>query len=113
MNNILISVTAEQLDKLHLGYAITIHKSQGSQWLNCFAMLPKETESMMDQTLLYTAATRPSKRLILMGHERIIEQDILTGSVAPKKIHSLEYLINIATQPPSIRPSGSVSVSLM
>lgn len=55
MNNTLINVTAELLEKLQLGYAITIHKSQGSQWPNCFVMLPNEAERMIDQTLLYTA----------------------------------------------------------
>ena len=82
VNNILINVTAELLEKLHLGYAITIHKSQGSQWPNCFVMLPNEAEQMIDQTLLYTASTRPSERLVLMGNERIIEKAIIVGSKA-------------------------------
>lgn len=82
VNNTLINVTAELLEKLHLGYAITIHKSQGSQWPNCFVMLPNEAEQMIDQTLLYTASTRPSERLVLMGDERIIEKAIFVGSKA-------------------------------
>lgn len=82
VNNALINVTAELLEKLHLGYAITIHKSQGSQWPNCFVMLPNEAEKMIDQTLLYTASTRPIERLVLMGDERIIEKAIFVGSKA-------------------------------
>ena len=80
VNDILINVTAELLEKLHLGYAITIHKSQGSQWPNCFVMLPNEAEKMIDQTLLYTASTRPSERLVLMGTEKAIEKAITKGA---------------------------------
>ena len=80
VNDILINVTAELLEKLHLGYAITIHKSQGSQWPNCFVMLPNEAEKMIDQTLLYTASTIPSERLVLMGTEKAIEKAITKGA---------------------------------
>ncbi len=93
VNNILINVTAELLEKLHLGYAITIHKSQGSQWPNCFVMLSNEAEQMIDQTLLYTASTRPSERLVLMGNERIIEKTIIVGSKAlSRKTHLKERI---------------------
>jgi exodeoxyribonuclease V alpha subunit len=85
VNNDLINVTAELLEKLHLGYAITIHKSQGSQWPNCFVMLPNEAEKMIDQTLLYTASTRPSERLVLMGNQKVVEKAIAKGSIAQSR----------------------------
>jgi exodeoxyribonuclease V alpha subunit len=97
VNNILINVTAELLEKLHLGYAITTHKSQGSQWPNCFVMLPNEAEQMIDQTLLYTASTRPSERLVLMGNERIIEKAIIVGSKAlNRKTHLKERICSVS-----------------
>ncbi|MFK0574005.1 AAA family ATPase, partial [Endozoicomonas sp.] len=69
-----IAITPDLLDKMQLGYAITIHKSQGSQWPTCFVVLPPEAGHMMDQTLLYTAATRPEERLVLMGSGRVIRK---------------------------------------
>ncbi|NVH51701.1 hypothetical protein HU985_12435 [Photobacterium damselae subsp. damselae] len=43
--------------------------------------LPNEAEKMIDQTLLYTASTRPSeKRLVIMGDESVIEKAITVGS---------------------------------
>ena len=96
VNNTLINVTAELLEKLQLGYAITIHKSQGSQWPNCFVMLPNEAERMIDQTLLYTASTRPSERLVLMGDDRIIEKAIKVGSKALNRATFLRERINFA-----------------
>ena len=92
----MINVTAELLEKLQLGYAITIHKSQGSQWPNCFVMLPNEAERMIDQTLLYTASTRPSERLVLMGDDRIIEKAIKVGSKALNRATFLRERINFA-----------------
>lgn len=94
VNNYLINVTAEVLEKLHLGYAITIHKSQGSQWSNCFVMLPNEAEKMIDQTLLYTASTRPSENLVLMGGERIIEKAISVGSKATLRKTNIKGYVN-------------------
>ncbi|WP_267894412.1 hypothetical protein [Pseudoalteromonas sp. T1lg10] len=59
-----------------------MHKSQGSQWPNCFVMLPNEAEKMIDKSLLYTASIRPSERLVLMGDEKVIETAIEVGSKA-------------------------------
>jgi exodeoxyribonuclease V alpha subunit len=95
VNNTLINVTAKLLEKLHLGYAITIHKSQGSQWPNCFVMLPNEAKKMIDQTLLYTASTRPSERLVLMGDEQVIDRAIMVGSKAHKRNSYLRERITI------------------
>lgn len=91
-----ISVTVELLEKLQLGYAITIHKSQGSQWPNCFVMLPKEAEKMIDQTLLYTASTRPSERLVLMGDKRVIEKSVKVGSKALSRLTFLREKVSLA-----------------
>lgn len=96
VNKFFVKVTADLLDKLHLGYAITIHKSQGSQWTNCFVMLPKEAERMIDQTLLYTASTRPSKKLVLMGCQTVLEQAISRGSIALNRKTCLRERIEFA-----------------
>lgn len=98
VNNDLINVTTELLEKLHLGYAITIHKSQGSQWPNCFVMLPNEAEKMMDQTLLYTASTRPSERLVLMRRERVVQKAIKVDSKALNRVTFLREKVNLAVE---------------
>lgn len=82
VNGSAIFVTPELLNKLDLGYAVTIHKSQGSQWPTCFVMFPTEALHMIDQTLVYTAVTRPSERLVMMGNTGVIEQAVARGSIA-------------------------------
>lgn len=71
IDGVAIFATPDILVKLQLGYAITIHKSQGSQWNTCFVMLPTEASRMIDQSLIYTAVTRAADRLVLMGDEAV------------------------------------------
>jgi exodeoxyribonuclease V alpha subunit len=40
---------------------------------------------MIDQTLLYTASTRPSERLVLMGNKKVVEKAVATGSIAQSR----------------------------
>jgi len=80
-----IGITRELLDKMTLGYAVTIHKAQGSQWNTCIVTIPKEGLSISDKTLIYTAATRPTDRLIMMGSFNIIKRAVARGSEALKR----------------------------
>lgn len=58
-------VTDEILDYLELGYAITTHKAQGSQWRR--AIVPVAQNRLLDRTLLYTAITRAQSQVLLVG----------------------------------------------
>lgn len=93
-----IDLTPNLLEKLELGYAVTIHKSQGSQWSTCFVMLPEDAVNMFDQTLLYTASTRPEKRLILMGDLRLIKTAVARGAMSSKRITTLKERIIALTE---------------
>ena len=53
------------LDDVELGYAITVHKAQGSQWKR--VIVPVAPTRMLDRTLLYTAMTRAQDQVILVG----------------------------------------------
>lgn len=53
------------LDDLELGYAITVHKAQGSQWLR--VIVPVTGNRLLDRTLVYTAVTRAQRQVILVG----------------------------------------------
>jgi exodeoxyribonuclease V alpha subunit len=55
---------AGQLNNLILGYAITIHKSQGSEWDKVFLCLHQSHATMLQRELLYTAVTRAKKRTL-------------------------------------------------
>jgi exodeoxyribonuclease V alpha subunit len=53
-------------------YAMTVHKSQGSQFGTAAVLLPAATSQVLSRELLYTAVTRAQTRLILAGTEETI-----------------------------------------
>lgn len=57
----------QMLDDLELGYAITVHKAQGSQWP--IVIVPITGHRLMDRTLVYTAITRAQAQVLLVGDE--------------------------------------------
>lgn len=58
-------IVEETLDDIELGYAITIHKSQGSQWQRIIVVLTGNR--LLDRTLIYTAITRAQSQVIIIG----------------------------------------------
>ncbi len=61
------------LDELELAYAITIHKSQGSEYPAVVIPLLTGPALLMNRNLLYTAVTRAKKCVTLVGDERTFE----------------------------------------
>lgn len=53
------------LDDLELGYAITVHKAQGSQWRRL--IFPIGCNKLIDRALIYTAITRAQEQVLLIG----------------------------------------------
>jgi exodeoxyribonuclease V alpha subunit len=53
-------------------YAMTVHKSQGSQFDTAAVLLPPATSQILTRELLYTAVTRAKDRLILVGTEETV-----------------------------------------
>lgn len=57
----------ENIENLVLGYAITIHKSQGSEWQNVIQVCAKENAFNNTKALVYTGITRAKKNIIIVG----------------------------------------------
>ena len=57
----------EQLGQLELAYAVTVHKSQGSEFEAVLLVLPEGRDRLSYRSLIYTAVTRAKKLLILIG----------------------------------------------
>ncbi len=66
--------TYEMLDQLELAYAISVHKSQGSEFNAVIIPLLGGFEKLYYRNLLYTAVTRAKKLLIIVGSRRAVEQ---------------------------------------
>ena len=64
-----VEYSYKQLEELELAYAITIHKSQGSEYPAVILPLLTGPQMLMNRNLLYTAVTRARKCVILVGDE--------------------------------------------
>jgi exodeoxyribonuclease V alpha subunit len=65
----LIHFAPSRLESAETLHAMTIHKSQGSQFEAAAVLLPNSNSRILTRELLYTAVTRARRRLILVGSE--------------------------------------------
>jgi exodeoxyribonuclease V alpha subunit len=68
----IVHYSPSRLSAVDTVYAMTIHKSQGSQFDTVAALLPAPESRILSRELLYTAATRARRRLILVGTEETV-----------------------------------------
>jgi exodeoxyribonuclease V alpha subunit len=68
----ILEFSPSRLGALDTVHAMTIHKSQGSQFQTAAVLLPAPTSRILTRELLYTAATRARELLILAGSEETI-----------------------------------------
>ena len=71
-----LPVSTARLAAVDTVYAMTVHKSQGSQFEVVAFMLPSADSRILTRELLYTAVTRARERLILVGTEDLIRAAI-------------------------------------
>jgi exodeoxyribonuclease V alpha subunit len=70
----LFELRAEHFKHLWLAYAMSIHKSQGSEWPFVHVVMDNAHSRMLKRQLLYTAVTRTSRNLVIVGSRSAVEQ---------------------------------------
>ena len=80
------------LDELVLAYAMTIHKSQGSEYPAVIVILHTQHYVMLQRNLLYTAITRGRKLVLLMGVPYAVDQAIKNNTVRERRTGLAERL---------------------
>ena len=73
------------LDELVLAYAMTIHKSQGSEYPAVIVIMHTQHYVMLQRNLLYTAITRGKRLVLLMGVPYAVDQAIKTNTVRERR----------------------------
>ncbi len=80
----------DELDELSHAYAMTIHRSQGSEYPAVVIPVTKSAWMMLQRNLLYTAVTRAKKLVVLVGSRQAIGQAVRTVS-AGRRCTALDY----------------------
>ena len=80
------------LDEIEHAYAITVHKSQGSEYPVVIIPLYNFNSRLMTRNLLYTAITRAQKMVILVGREDVIKKMVDTNRPT-KRYTGFKYII--------------------
>ena len=77
-DGVMVDYPAKELDNLTLAYAISIHKSQGSEYDNVILPIFPSYFKMLRKKIIYTAITRAKKKLIIVGSVDTLNQAITT-----------------------------------
>ncbi len=72
----LATYSTELLGELELAYAITVHKSQGSEFPAVVLTAVDAPRRLLSRNLLYTAVTRAKQYLVIVGTQEVLEQMI-------------------------------------
>ena len=73
-----IPIPLDEAQGLSLAYAITVHKSQGSEYSTVIIPFIRAYHRMLKRNLLYTAVTRARERVIILGTEQAIRMAVDT-----------------------------------
>ena len=76
----MVSYSFKQLDELELAYAITVHKSQGSEYPAVVIPLLSGPRPLMNRNLLYTAVTRARSCVTLVGSAETFQAMVDNGT---------------------------------
>ncbi len=81
------------LDELEHAYAITVHKSQGSEYPVVIIPMYNFNSRLMTRNLLYTAVTRAQKMVIMVGKASVVQKMVDTN-IPTKRYTGLELLLS-------------------
>jgi exodeoxyribonuclease V alpha subunit len=87
-------LTPAELPQFEVCYAMTVHKSQGSEYDNLVVILPDENSPLLTRELVYTAVTRTKKSLTIAGTSNAFVQSINNQSTRYSGLKTLLSLIN-------------------
>ncbi len=80
----IVTYNFDDIDQIRLAYAITIHKSQGSEFPAVLVPIISQHYIMLKRNLIYTAMTRAQKLLILIGSKKAMAMAVNNHKLKPR-----------------------------
>lgn len=93
MDDRLVPYDFEMLSELELAYALTVHKSQGSEFSAVVMPMYPGPKQLAYRNLLYTAITRAKSLLILVGQEQVIAS-MVENDRKTRRYSGLSYMLS-------------------
>lgn len=90
-----VEYTGATLEELELAYAITIHKSQGSEYPAVIIPLLNAPRPLLNRNLLYTAVTRARKCVTIVGSENSVNEMIQNESEMKRNSGLVDSIIEM------------------
>ena len=87
-----VSISEDMIEDLNLAYAMSVHKSQGSEFQTVIMSLPYKPEIMLKRNLLYTGITRAKNRLVLICENGSISRSVATNETGKRNTALMERL---------------------
>jgi exodeoxyribonuclease V alpha subunit len=84
----------DELDDLGLAYAMTVHKSQGSEYAAVVIPMLSQHYMMLQRNVLYTAITRGKKIVVIVGEEKAINMAVRNSQITRRNTLLSERLRN-------------------
>ncbi len=93
-----VTVTGTALADLKHGWAITVHRAQGSEWPGVVVVLPPEAGGMLSRPLVYTALTRAQQHLsIVHASGAALARAVREVDVRPRRTRLARLLAETST----------------
>ena len=84
--------TQGEFSNIRLGYAISIHKAQGSEFDTVILPILSKYSGMLYKKLIYTAVTRTKKKLIVLGEESAFKKAILNDKESSRNTNLKNFI---------------------
>ena len=81
-----------ELDKFNLAYSISIHKSQGSEFMHVIMPISKSYYKMLYNKLIYTGVSRAKKSLTLVGDAAAFQRAVANNYSSSRKTSLKEQI---------------------
>lgn len=94
-DNRIVAYNFNELDEVALAYAISIHKSQGSEYPVVIIPISTQHYMLLARNLLYTAVTRGKKLVIIIGQTKALAMAINNASVGARVTNLKTRLMEI------------------